>query len=452
MQHRRPLPRICVGGIRLAACAAATLLAGCATERSLMPTPLLYQDLSPRIFFQDVPPERRRPAVDLLYITDRAPETGSDAVLPYGQERSRSLAFGSTTVQMGDNLNWMELEQQSHSPQQTKRIKLRLGETTELGRFPNEPYAVVVDGPVIRRAPTATQAHRAAKDALYRELAERLERSPSREVILYIHGFNETFASAAYTTAELCHFLGREDVCAFFTWPASASGNPLISYTATTESAAFALNHLKKALRMIGEMPGVKGVHVLAHSRGGGLTMDALSALGNEYQLRGEAFFSALPLRNVVLLSPDLDSDIAAQRIGVGLSDPDLVPDWSVRRSRDAEADRGFRLTTYASPKDRALLLSRLLFRSDRRVGRAGAKDMSEEMQDYLAKWGRFDLIVYEGKRTDAFGHAFFTSNPLVSSDLVQLLRFGKHPDDADRPLRRVGPVTWVFDDQDVPR
>ena len=41
-------------------------------------------------------------------------------------------------------------------------------------------------------------------------------------------------------------------------------------------------------------MPGVEGVHVLAHSRGGGLTMDALSALGNEYQLRGEAFFSAL--------------------------------------------------------------------------------------------------------------------------------------------------------------
>ena len=71
-------------------------------------------------------------------------------------------------------------------------------------------------------------------------------------------------------------------------------------------------NSLEKALRMIGEMPGVEGVHVLAHSRGGGLTMDALSALGNEYQLRGEAFFSALPLRNVVLLSPDLDADIAA--------------------------------------------------------------------------------------------------------------------------------------------
>jgi esterase/lipase superfamily enzyme len=445
MPRRRPVPRTCVRGVRLAACAAATLLTGCATERSLMPTPLLYQDLSPRIFLRELPPERQRPDIDLLYITDRAPETAPDAGLPYGQERSRSLAFGSTTVQMGDNLDWTELAQQSHSPRYTRTIKLRLGATTERGRFPNEPYAVVVDGPVIRRSPAATQAHRAAKDTLYRELAERLAHSPSREVLLYVHGFNETFASAAYTTAELCHFLGREDVCAFFTWPASASGNPLTSYTATTESAAFALNHLKKTLRMIGEMHGVEAVHVLAHSRGGGLTMDALSALGNEYQLRGKAFFSALPLRNVVLLSPDLDSDVAAQRIGVGLSDPDLVPNWAVHRG--TAADSGFRLTTYASPKDRALLLSRILFRSDRRVGRAGADDMSEEMQDYFAKWGRFDLIVYEGKRTDAFGHAFFTSNPLVSSDLIQMLRFGKRPGDAERPLRQVGPVTWVVDD-----
>ena len=98
---------------------------------------------------------------------------------------------------------------------------------------------------------------------------------------------------------------------------------------------------------MIGEMPGVAGVHVLAHSRGGGLTMDALSALGNEYQLRGEELFSALPLRNVVLLSPDIDTDIAAQRLGVGLSDPDLVPDWSVRRPANADAAPGFRLPAH---------------------------------------------------------------------------------------------------------
>jgi hypothetical protein len=56
-------------------------------------------------------------------------------------------------------------------------------------------------------------------------------------------------------------------------------------------------------------------------------------------------------------------------------------------------------------------------------------------------------VIVYQGKRTDALGHSFFTSNPLVSSDLVQLIRFGKLPGDPGRPLRQVGPVTWVFEE-----
>jgi len=59
---------------------------------------------------------------------------------------------------------------------------------------------------------------------------------------------------------------------------------------------------------------------------------------------------------------------------------------------------------------------------------------------------GHFDLIVYEGKRTDTFGHSFFTSNLLVSSDLVQLIRYRKRPGIPERPLRQVGPVTWLFE------
>jgi esterase/lipase superfamily enzyme len=185
--------------------------------------------------------------------------------------------------------------------------------------------------------------------------------------MLYVHGFNETFASAAFTAAELCHFLGCAYVCAFFTWPASASGNPSISYTATTESAAFAVAHLKKTIHMIGRMPNVKAVHLLAHSRGAALLLDAVSQLGIEYRVAGSEPFAELSIRNVVLLSPDIATDVAAQRIGATLSDPESVPNWSGPRPG---AGPDFRMTIYASPQDRALLLSRMLFRSYRRVGR----------------------------------------------------------------------------------
>ena len=421
------------------------LLSGCATERTLMPTPLLYQDLEQPILFRDTPPERKQPDLNLFYFTDRVPESDPNTALPYGEERSTSLAFGSTIVRMGEGLDWEQLEQQSHLTERTENVRLALGETTELGRFPNEPYEIVVDGPRIRRSQQALEQHQQTKERLHQDLTERLAQTPNGEVLLYVHGFNETFATAAYTAAELCHFMGREDVCAFFTWPASASGNPLIAYASTTESAEFAVNHLAKTLRMLGHMPKVKGVHLLAHSRGAALTMDALSQLGIESHARGSDFISETRLRNVVLLSPDLDADVAAQRIGVAVSDLDLAPNWSMQRDGEGY---DFRMTTYGSPEDRALKLSLLLFRSERRVGRVRPEDLTGQMQNLLATWGRFDFIVYEGKQTDTFGHSFFTSNPVVSSDLIQLIRFGKKPGDPGRPLRQIGLVTWVFEDE----
>jgi esterase/lipase superfamily enzyme len=70
--------------------------------------------------------------------------------------------------------------------------------------------------------------HANAARQLRGELQRRLASSPKKEVMLYVHGFNETFATAAFTAANLCHFLGREPVCTFFTWPASRTGNILI--------------------------------------------------------------------------------------------------------------------------------------------------------------------------------------------------------------------------------
>jgi esterase/lipase superfamily enzyme len=409
-----------------------------------MPTPLVYSDLAQRIFRPDMPAARRHSAIDLLYITDRAPLAGPDGSLPYGEDRARSVAFGSAIVDLGPDLSWTDLVEQSHRSKRTRDIVLELGRTQELGRFPREPYQVEIAGQRVVRSPATLARHKQTKKHLYQELDRRLRNTPNGEVMLYVHGFNETFASAAFTAGELCHFLGREYVCAFFTWPASASGNPLISYTATTESAAFAVAHLKKTIHMIGRMPEVKAVHLLAHSRGAALLLDAVSQLGIEYQVAGSEPFAELSIRNIVLISPDIDTDVAAQRIGATLSDPESVPNWSIPRSG---AGPDFRMTIYASPQDRALLLSRMLFRSYRRVGRFSPGDMPEEVQSFFAKWGRLDFIVYEGYKTDAFGHSFFATNPVVSSDLVQLIRFGKQPGDPERALRRAGPVTWVFEE-----
>ena len=200
---------------------AAVLLVGCATSaRQLMPTPALYQLPGGQPVFHQANQTKQSltPDLDLLFITDRAPEP--ESTLPYGQERARRIVFGSAPVRVGPGLDWEALREQSQLAKRTREVDLQLGEVRELGAFPEEPYQVSrgANGGVLRDRGELAY-HFEAKGRLQGEVQRRLAQAPKREVLLYVHGFNETFATAAYTAAELCHFLGREQVCAFFTWP-----------------------------------------------------------------------------------------------------------------------------------------------------------------------------------------------------------------------------------------
>ena len=97
------------------------------------------------------------------------------------------------------------------------------------------------------------------------------------------------------------------------------------------------------------------------------------------------------------------------------------------------------------SPNDRALRVSRILFRSNNRVGNLRAEDIPQNVQRYLKRLGKIDVVVYEGKRTDAFGHSYFTNNPQVSSDVIKMLRYGKRLGEPGRDLVEIGPIVWKF-------
>jgi esterase/lipase superfamily enzyme len=420
------------------------VLSGCATKpRQLMPTPLVYQAPNGQALFEQIATAQQRPEVDLLFITNRAAEDDPESRLPYGQTRRKGMVFGSAEVRMVPAIDWETLKAQSRLAERTREVALELGAVEELGAFPREPYKVMTTRQGTRgRDPVEMREFAETKAVFQGEIQRRLAISPKKEVMLYVHGFNETFATSAFTAAELCHFFGREQVCSFFTWPASSTGNFLISYTTTTESAEYAVDHLKKTLRMIAATPGVERIQLLAHSRGTAVLLNTLRELMIEAIASGVDPAEAYRIDNLVLLSPDIDVDIAGQKITGFVSDPDLThawPDDSLPRLLNG------RLSIYASPDDRALLVSRILFRSRNRVGQLRPEDISPAMQTYFGNLGRIDLITFTGERTDLFGHSYFTTNPKVSSDLVQLIRFGKKPDAPGRDLLRTGPATWEF-------
>jgi esterase/lipase superfamily enzyme len=425
---------------------AAAILSGCATpERELMPTPALVDQRAAHAMFSETPPERRTTDVDLLFITDRAPDTSPDAALPYGQERSRSLAFGSARVAFLPPMDWGELKRHSLTDPRNQQIELRVDRVKELGRYPTEPYPVQATERGVRRDPATLAKHERADAALTSEVQRRLQSATSREVMLYVHGFNETFASAACTAAELCHFFGRVHVCSFFTWPASSTGGPLTSYISTTESAQFSVSHLKKTIRTLAQAPGVEGLHLLAHSRGAALLLNAFRELSLEAVAAGEDPAVAFKFKNLVLMSPDIDPDVASVQLQIMTSDPNFTTRW---RSSELPKFLQGRLSIYASPSDRALRLSEILFRSRFRVGQMTPDQIPPFVQDYFSKVSNVDVIVYEGKRTDRFGHSYFASNPQVSADLVELIRNGTPPGTSARPLIRAGKIAWEFPDK----
>lgn len=429
----------------LAALAAAVLTVGCASETyQLMPTPLLYQGPGAvSVFLQPKAVRSGSTDVDLLYLTDRGPETDAGIYLPYGETRAKSIAFGSARVEIGPGVSWEILDRESRLAERNRELDLSLGRVEELGRFPDEPYGVELraDGALYRDSADMADHKRTAR-LLREELRRRLARSPNKEVTLYVHGFNESFATAAFTAAELCHFLGREPVCAFFTWPASHTGNFLTSYSSTTESAQYAEDHLKQVVRMLATTPGVEGLQLLAHSRGAGLLLKTVRDLFIEAIAAGKEPIKALRIDNLVLFSPDIDIDVARKDITYGISDPDMFTVWSNER---LPRSLGGRLTIYSSPQDRALRVSRILFRSQSRAGNMRAEDVPMDLQRFLAPLDKLDVVVYEGQRTDTHGHFYFTTNPQVSSDLIQLLRYGKKPGDPGRELIKVGPIVWKF-------
>jgi esterase/lipase superfamily enzyme len=251
----------------IAMLAAIALLNGCATTYPLMPAPALYAGQHAKPLFTAVPDSDKKASIDLLYVTDRAPGTEADKPLPYSAERSHSMAFGSVTVEFGEGVAWDTLVAQSTLSERKVPLDLKLGPTKELGRFPEISYGVESTPTGLVRVPAAIDAHQKAAAMLQGEVARRLAAAPRKEVVLFVHGYANTFQDASFTMGELCHFLGREFVCAIFTWPAGGSRGLFMGYNVDRESGEFAVFHLKQALRIIADTPGVEKASPCPQSR-----------------------------------------------------------------------------------------------------------------------------------------------------------------------------------------
>ncbi|WP_371833356.1 alpha/beta hydrolase [Ferirhizobium litorale] len=426
------LCRGAVAGLLLLVC-----LVGCATQRAEVAT--LPVAASPTLQSTHAARSQQSSTTfDLLYITDRAPETASDSTLSYGAERAIFLSFGSVSVTPTRS-----------SP--SSESKLRVGAVSETGRFPATPYGVVATENGLSRTPAAVAEHEQASALLQAEVTRRLAIASRKEVVVFIHGYNNSFDDAALATGEICRSLQNQFVCIVLTWPAGGSGGSFFGYNIDRESSEFAVADFKKAMRIIAEAKGVERLHLVAHSRGTDVLASVVQQLAIEAYVSRSSLWQRYRIANAVFFAPDIDLDVASSKLFAWVSDPDLA--FGSKSSPSTLPPQGaMHLTVYSSPRDEALRASTLLFGSTLRLGQLAVGRLPKNRSEAASKWagsnmgGLVDFIEYSGGGS-FIGHSYFLSDPTVKADLVALIRDRAKAGDPRRQLVEIKRPFWRISD-----
>jgi esterase/lipase superfamily enzyme len=132
-----------------------------------------------------------------------------------------------------------------------------------------------------------------------------------RSVLIYIHGYNQTFEQAVLDGARLSDGIKFAGETMVFSWPSRAK---LLDYNYDRESAMWSRDALDQVLEDLLASPTIGRVNIVAHSAG---TMLATEALRQLYAKLGD--YAADRVGAIVLASPDIDMDVftaAMPRIG----------------------------------------------------------------------------------------------------------------------------------------
>ena len=411
------------------------LLTACSSIHKASPTPNIY---GPNASYpaQSISPTEQGAVTKIFYVTDRKivvddeNKNTDEDLLKYGKRRSESMAFGAATItyeegNSKDELSWDKLVQLSQTKKERPQIISEVTAIDEIQRFPATPliFSATPEGIVVDADEKAR--YRASIDILQKEVRNRLRAANQRDVILYVHGFNNSFENAVLDLNDIWHFSGRHGVPIAYTWP-SGSGN-LFGYFTDRESGEFTVYHLKETIRAITAMPEVENVHILAHSRGTDISTTALRELVIETRAFGKNPQDALKIRNLILAAPDLDYGVVTQRLIAEKFGPAFE-----------------QITIYMNEDDSALGFAQKLMRGIR-FGKLTAENQSEREAQIFRNVKNVSFVNVKGVK-GFVGHGYFSQHPGALSDIITVIKTRSKPGTADRPLTNIEGNFWSLD------
>ncbi len=244
------------------------------------------------------------------------------------------------------------------------------------------------------------QSLQAMDTATWREeIAKRAVGLSNPGILVFIHGYNNSFADAALRAGQLAYDLNFPGATVLFSWPSRAQ---LVEYTADEQNAEWSISDMKTVLSSLATIAPGTPIYVIAHSMGNRVLTRGFKALLDDEPSKRAAF------SQVVLAAPDLDADVFRR---------DIAPSILGQPG-------GPRFTLYASSNDKALKASRDVHGGYHRLGESG-KD--------LVVMRNLDTVDASNVSTEFLGHGYFADSDTVVSDLKYLIKESLKPQERER-------------------
>lgn len=181
----------------------------------------------------------------------------------------------------------------------------------------------------------------------FRETLRRQITARDGSVLMFIHGYNNSYQEALFRLAQMSAGDDRQTVPLLFSWPSSAD---VRGYVADRDAAMYARDNLVQTLIMLNDVQPRGTIDIIAHSMGSWLLMEAMR------QLRLQGRDDVVSRLQVGLAAPDIDLDVFRSQIRtIGKLDPPL--------------------TVLVSKDDRALAVSRGISGGRMRLGMVDISD-----------------------------------------------------------------------------
>lgn len=314
--------------------------------------------------------------VPVYFATDRMPQKDSKTIV-FGSEQSESLTFGRATIMVAKPAERSDRSiLKSPVDKSSASVDPAHIETTEVTRL------------AIRKV-EITESFRSAQQRL------DAARVYPKQVFVFVHGFNVSFENALRRAAQIAYDLNFDGVPVLFSWP---SRGGLWNYFPDRDNAVTAANHLKVVLEKVVEQTGATKIHLIAHSMGNVVLLDALEKIK-----LSQVNASNLKFAEIILHSPDVSKNRFSQQMA-------------------AIKGMGSAATLYASQSDRALNLSSWIW--GERAGAAPSVVEGVETIDATAAGSSFLGL----------NHDLYVTNPAIFNDMRLVLELGKHPPDQRSP------------------